>query len=377
MSVTPLDRPAPDVLEDLTHRESIADLINRSVSQQVIAGLTRRDFVKGGLAAGLLLGSGCNPRTGSTPEAPAGGFPVTIEHIDGSTTISSRPQRVVTVGLIEQDALLALGVVPVGATEWLDERPGAIHPWATGALGDAALPEVMSSEAIQFEQIAGLKPDLIVAIYNVTVETADYEKLSKIAPTVLAPPDVDLTSVTWQELTRIIGKAVGRQEQAEELVAQVEAKFAGTRASNPNFSGSAVNVYPTPDGAFQAYPPPDLGGQFLSALGFETPPRILELAAGKSFVDLSPEQLELLDADVIVWLLDNAAGEERLKANPLYQRMRAVTEGRAIYLNYEDKNPPIAAATSFQTVLSLPFLIDALTPRLAAALDGDPATDVT
>ncbi len=35
---------------------------------------------------------------------------------------------------------------------------------------------------------------------------------------------------------------------------------------------------------------------------------------------------------------------------------------------------PLGGATSFVSVLSLPFLIDELVPRLAAAVDGDPAT---
>ena len=60
--------------------------------------------------------------------------PVTIEHKYGSTTVSEAPTRVVTVGLVEQDALLALGVVPVGTTEWYGEQPGALWPWAQAEL---------------------------------------------------------------------------------------------------------------------------------------------------------------------------------------------------------------------------------------------------
>lgn len=35
-----------------------------------------------------------------------------------------------TVGLTGQDAVLALGAVPVGTTGWLGGYPGAIGPWA-------------------------------------------------------------------------------------------------------------------------------------------------------------------------------------------------------------------------------------------------------
>ena len=49
------------------------------------------------------------------------------------------------VGLREQDALLALGVVPVATTEWYGKHPGAIFPWAKDELGDAKSPTVLSN----------------------------------------------------------------------------------------------------------------------------------------------------------------------------------------------------------------------------------------
>ncbi len=38
------------------------------------------------------------------------------------------------MGLVEQDALLALGIAPVATTAWFGDAPGAIFPWATEAL---------------------------------------------------------------------------------------------------------------------------------------------------------------------------------------------------------------------------------------------------
>jgi iron complex transport system substrate-binding protein len=59
------------------------------------------------------------PVAPSTPTAAAtsadDAFPVTIEHKYGSTEITARPERIVTVGLTEQDALLALGIPWPGA----------------------------------------------------------------------------------------------------------------------------------------------------------------------------------------------------------------------------------------------------------------------
>src|SRR4051794_18919196 len=79
----------------------------------------------------------------SATKTDEGAFPVTINHKYGSTTIKSEPKRVVVAGLREQDALLALGVVPVATTEWYNKHPGAIFPWAKDALGNAKVPTVL------------------------------------------------------------------------------------------------------------------------------------------------------------------------------------------------------------------------------------------
>lgn len=67
-------------------------------------------------------------------------FPSPSPRKYGSTTVKAEPQRIVTVGLTDQDSVLALGKVPVGTTEWLGGYQGAIGPWATDKLGDGKTP---------------------------------------------------------------------------------------------------------------------------------------------------------------------------------------------------------------------------------------------
>ena len=78
----------------------------------------------GVLASGLLsacstgsTGDRRQPEPESTTSVDADAFPVTIEHAFGETTIEEEPKRVATLGWSDQDAALALGVVPVGATK--------------------------------------------------------------------------------------------------------------------------------------------------------------------------------------------------------------------------------------------------------------------
>src|SRR3954453_11894932 len=72
----------------------------------------------------------------ATPQAgaEAGAFPVTIKNKYGDTVIKQAPKRIVLGGLVEQDALLALGVTRVATTEWFGDKPGALFPWAKAKL---------------------------------------------------------------------------------------------------------------------------------------------------------------------------------------------------------------------------------------------------
>jgi iron complex transport system substrate-binding protein len=304
-----------------------------------------------------------------------GAFPVTIEHAYGETLITERPERVVTVGLMEQDAVLALGTVPVATTEWFGGWDGAIWPWAQEeleALG-GEVPEVLPAEveAGTAEDVVALEPDLILAIYSgVTEET--YEVLSQIAPTIAQPPDTPDYGSSWQDVTLTTGQALGQQEDAEALVADVEAQVADAATAHPEFEGVTALMATPYEGIF-VYGPEDPRGRFLTELGFDLPEGLVE-ATGEEFGgDLSEERADLLDVDALVWLdPDDAEGE---LGGPLYQSLPVVEEGREVFLDSYAEDG-LGGATSFVTVLSLPFLLDGLVPMLAAAVDGDPATEV-
>ena len=306
-------------------------------------------------------------------EVAADAFPVSVAHQYGETVIEVEPQRIVTVGLIEQDALLALGVVPTATTDWFGGHPGSIFPWATerleqmGAEPPASLGE---STSINAEAVAAQEPDLILAVYSAITE-AEYETLSAIAPTIAPPEGLTDFGVPWQDLTLTVGRAIGRADQAEAVVADVEDQVAAAVAAHPEFEGAEA-LMATPYEGVYVYGPEDVRGRFLSSLGFELPPDLAEITGQEFGVSISQEQTEMLDADVIVWL-DPEDGEGPL-GGPLYDRFPVHTEGREVFLDSFDST--LGMATSVITVLSVPYLVDGLTPMLAAAIDGDPTTEV-
>ena len=309
-----------------------------------------------------------------TSEADGEAFPVTVEHRYGTTTIESRPLRIVTVGLTDQDALLALGVVPVGTTEWFGGHPGAVWPWAQDELGDGPTPEIVGTAAeINFEKVAALDPDLILAVYSGVTES-EYRTLSAIAPTVAQPADVVDYGVSWEDQTLTIGRTVGLATEAEELVADLLGRFADARDAHPAFEGTEGLVATPYEGSVFVYAPEDARGRFMDALGFVDVAEITALAGDGFGSEISYERLDLVDVDALVWIVDDIETDvATFRDEPLYARLDVSHEGRDVFV---ENLSELGGATSFVSVLSLPTLLDSLVPMLAAAVDGDPATPV-
>ncbi|MEA2268494.1 MAG: iron-siderophore transport system substrate-binding protein [Solirubrobacteraceae bacterium] len=306
--------------------------------------------------------------TGAAAEEAA--LPATIAHKFGETTVTKAPKRVVVVGLREQDALLALGVVPVGTTEWFGKHPGAIFPWAEEALGDAPKPTVLTfTDGLQIERVAALRPDLILGVYS-GMSSKDYATLSKIAPTVAQPPgQVDWGS-SWQDELLTTGKAIGRPKEAQRLLEETEKRIAGAAEANPGFKGQKAVVASTFQGVY-VYGPQDARSRFLVDLGFAFPDELRDIGGGKEFGgQLSGERMDLLDVGAAVWFADPPAAA-KVRRNPVYRKLKVREEGRDVFLAEQGT---LYEATSFISVLSIPTLLDGLVPRLAAAADGDPST---
>jgi iron complex transport system substrate-binding protein len=315
----------------------------------------------------------------TTPTAPvttapaatetAGAFPVTIEHKYGETTIDAEPERIVSIGFGEHDGLLALGIVPTAVRDWYGDQPYATWPWAQDELGDAT-PEVLPSTALNFEQIAALRPDLILGISSGMTD-ADYAKLSAIAPTVAQPGDFIDYGTPWDVAMEITGRAVGKSAEAAQVIADTEQLFADVVAEHPEFQGAtaAVTFY------FQdqpgVYGSEDIRSRTLADLGFVIPDEFDELAGDSFFASISAEDLSVIDTDVVIWIGLDADGFGAIRDLPTRPTMRAFREGREIVAD-----ELLGGAFSHASALSFEYVIDTLVPELALAVDGDASTAV-
>jgi len=315
-------------------------------------------------AGGLAACGGSDDDAGSAagPSSSSDAFPVSIENQFGTTEVPAEPERVVTVGFNDQDFVLALGVTPVGVRENLGDYDVPNRPWAQELTDGAELPTVGGQE-IDVEAVAALEPDLIVGVYSF-MDQAVYDQLSGIAPTLAQTADHADGATPWQEQTLLTGRALGKEDEAQALVDDVEGQFAEVAEANPQFAGAslAVDFAGVGGSAHYLFGTDDLRTQFFTDLGFDVP---------ETSTAVSQEQLPLFDQDV---LIGGGYTKDEGLADPLFAGLGVVSEDRTVYLGGYDTD--LMGALGYGSPLSLPYLLDLLEQPLAAAADGDPATAV-
>ncbi|MFY0408877.1 ABC transporter substrate-binding protein [Solicola sp. PLA-1-18] len=240
-----------------------------------------------------------------------------VEHALGTTEVPADPQKVVVLDTGELDAMLALGVKPVGAVE-IDSANEYLEYLADDIEG---IEDVGAINEPDLEAIAALQPDLILTN---TVRHEDlYDQLSQIAPTVMAP---DL-GVAWKDSLALYAEAVGRSDEAATMLADYEERAAEVGAAVDadtvglvRFTGDAIRLY-----SDKSFP-----GVVLTDMGKSVP----EAAAGQdTFVELSPESVDDADADAVL-LATSAVAEDAdvaaVTGGPVWQQLGAVQQDRVL-----------------------------------------------
>lgn len=300
--------------------------------------------------------------------ALAQSFPVTLEHAWGETTIDAEPQRIVTWGWGNEDAVIALGVTPVAIPfHAYGGGEDGIKPWIEEALAktEGEKPIVLENGSEPpFEQIAALEPDLILAVFSGITEE-QYALLSAIAPTVAYTGDA--WSTPWQDVTRTVGKAIGKADEAEALVAETTAWLEEEVAKHPalkQITFASANDY---DGSMAVYAPLDARMKFLTDLGLTLDPSVAENAPddGSFYYSLSYELLDNLEGDIFVtYFEEQAALDEWLAKSYVANYPPIANGGLAALVGTEN-----VAAVSPPSVLSLRWGFPTYLRVLSAAAD--------
>lgn len=300
---------------------------------------------------------------------------MTIEHALGTTTIPSEPKRVATVNWANHEVPLALGVVPVGmaAANFGDDDGDGVLPWVADKLKelDAKTPVLFDeTDGIDFEAVADTEPDVILASYS-GLTKQDYATLSDIAPVVAYPEAAWATP--WREIIQMNSKAIGRADEGEKLIDEVEGDIRETVAKYPQLKGKSAmfmtHVDPNDVSEVGFYTSHDTRTLFFEDLGLKIPGSIADASKGtdKFALTKSAEQIDAFDDVDIITGYGDDKGEllRTLRKDPLLSKIPAVERG-SVYLL--PGSAPLATAAN-PTPLSISWVLEDYVAELAKAAD--------
>ncbi|WP_246833404.1 ABC transporter substrate-binding protein [Williamsia sp. 1138] len=303
--------------------------------------------------------------TGASVTAEEGALPVTVTHNFGETEIKTEPARIATLGPGDADILMALGITPTTIVPFNDPTgKNVIEPWNEKYIAEntpVALGQATQNLGADIPKALATNPDFVVAVNN-AVTREQYDNLTKVAPTIVREAQYQDWLIPWAASTKEIGTAVGMPDETQELIDQTNAKFDEAKAQYPNMVGkkSAV-IISGADGSISIYGPGDGRGQMLVNLGQVFPAELEPLVTSGFYGTISNENLNLLNNLDQVVAIDWEGSNEKLKNNAIFNNLDIAKRGGVIYLDQQ-----IGSAMSVPTVLTIPWAIDQIAPKLGA-----------
>ncbi|MFI8353282.1 ABC transporter substrate-binding protein [Streptomyces cyaneofuscatus] len=269
-------------------------------------------------------GSASGSDSGSGSEG-SGEAPRTVKTAMGDVKVPAAPQRVVVLDTAELDSVLTLGVKPVGATH-ADVDSGFLNYLPKDQV--AGITDVGQMMTPNLEAIAGLKPDLILTS---KIRHGDkYAELSKIAPTVMT----ENTGYPWKENFQVHAEALNKQAEAKMVtddyarhVADVTKALGGKEKAG----ATEVNMVRFVEGAdIRIYGKKNYIATILADVGLGRPAITDKAKDGFSY-DVSPEKIDLADADAVFHSTygdPKKSKETQTTGSGLWKNMDAVKNGK-------------------------------------------------
>lgn len=309
------------------------------------------------LASALLL-TACSGGGGDQEAAPG----ATVDTKFGAVEVPAEPQRVVALGWGDAETALALGVQPVGASDWVEFGGSGVGPWAEKFYDKA--PEIIATMEPDYEAIAALDPDLILDVKS-SGEQQRYDRLSEIAPTVGPPKGGDNYLTSMDDQVTMISEALGKEDEGKKQLSDLDAQFAAAREANPEFQGKTVTVAAKTSEGWGAYVKGTERVQFMENLGFTQSPKIDALKAEGFSAPVSEEKLGDLDADLLV-AFPIYVPDSEVTEDPGFKRIPAVADGRSIVLT--EKDDELRKAFSLNSVLSARYAVEKMPDLIKPAV---------
>ncbi|RKN76075.1 AraC family transcriptional regulator [Paenibacillus ginsengarvi] len=253
--------------------------------------------------------------------------PRVIKHAMGETTVNGTPKRVVILTNEGTEALLAVGVKPVGAvqswigTPWYDHIKDEMKD--VTVVGDELQPNI--------EMIASLKPDLIIG--NKVRQEKIYEQLKQIAPTVFA---ADLGG-DWQINFKLYMEAINKKDEGDKAMAAFNKRVADVKAKLGSKAATKVSIVRFSASQVRIYQKQTFSGVLLSQLGIARP-----AAQDKdNFIEvMTKETIPSMDGDVMFYFVSEVAGKndaakvvEEWKNDPMFKNLNVAKTNKVIQVD--------------------------------------------
>lgn len=282
------------------------------------------------LAAPVAAGTSVPADPASAAAADPTAFPLTLTNRLGDVTIEAPPTRIVALGTNDVDIVYALGLTPVAIAA--NVATGGLPRWLADDFSTEGVEVLQISTELSLEAIAALEPDVILASPFPLID-AYYDSLSDIAPVVA---DTDgVLSDTWQERALKVGRALGREAAAADLVAAAEADIVAFAERYPGLRGKTYTLsWARAADQVAVMAADDITAELFGALGLSIAPEVLALdvstsgAAGTGAATVSLETIDLLDADAMIVAYNDEAGRAQFEESPVFQNVPAVAAGR-------------------------------------------------
>ncbi|WNR45588.1 ABC transporter substrate-binding protein [Paenibacillus roseipurpureus] len=281
-----------------------------------------------------LLATACGAKSESTstasssPQATANAeAPRSIKHAMGESVVPANPKRVVILTNEGTEALLALGIKPVGAVEsfygnpWFDHFKADMQGVTT--VGVEGQPNL--------EVIASLKPDLIIG--NKLRQEKVYEQLKAIAPTVFS----ETLRGEWKNNFSLYANTLNKKAEGDKVIAAFDKRIEDFKSKAGDKLKEKIAVVRFMGGKSRYYYGDMFSGVIFKQLGFA---RADAKNDEKSFEDITKERLTELDAADRVFYFTYEIGdgkgnkqEQEWMNDPLWKNLKVVKDNKVLKVN--------------------------------------------
>ncbi|MGF7045904.1 iron complex transport system substrate-binding protein [Paenibacillus sp. DS2015] len=247
-----------------------------------------------------------------------------VTHSMGEADIIGTPARVVVLTNEGTEALLALGVTPVGAVKsWTGD------PWYEHIAADMESVTVVGDESQpNLELIASLKPDLIIG--NKLRQEKVYEQLKAIAPTVFS----ETLRGEWQSNFNLYAEALGKTVEGDKIIADYDSRTVDFKEKAGDKLNQKVSVVRFMAGKTRIYLEDTFTGVAFSKLGIIRPDN--QKYTDTFVEEITKERLPEVDADMLFYFTYETGDgkgtemEDEMLKDPLWQSLNVVKNEKAI-----------------------------------------------